>query len=112
MTIRSWDVPLGAPFNIAETALFLSIMARLSGYTPATITVQGANIHIYEDQVDAFKTQLERDPLPLANLILSDNIKPIQNLNDIKGVFERIQLEDIWLDNYKSHEVIKMPMSA
>ena len=43
----SWDEFLGAPFNIASTALFLNIMARLAGYNAGKIVIQATNAHLY-----------------------------------------------------------------
>lgn len=100
MTIRSWDAWLGAPSNIASTALFLAIMARLSGYKPGTITIQATNAHLYENSIEATEVILEREPRQLPKLFLSDNIKPITNWSDINGVFSRIQPEDIELVDY------------
>jgi len=112
MTIRSWDEFLGAPFNIASTALFLAIMARLAGYEPGTVTIQATNAHVYDNHIDQINEQLCREPLPLAKLIISDKVKQITNLSDIPGVFTYIQPEDIWLEDYISHAAIKAPMAV
>lgn len=112
MTIRSWDEFLGAPFNIASTSLFLAIMARLSGYEPGSVTIQATNAHIYDNHFNQVKEQLTRTHFDAPKLILSDNIKPIINVSDIKGVFERIEPEDITLENYESHASIKAEMAA
>lgn len=112
MTIRSWDLFLGAPFNIASTSLFLAIMARLSGLEPGTVTIQATNAHIYEDHFDQVREQLTRDHFEPPALILSDRIKRVNGLEEIPGVFSRIEPEDIWLDGYQSHAAIKAPMAA
>ena len=113
MTIRSWDLFLGAPFNIASTALFLEIMARLAGYTPATVTIQATNAHIYyEDHYDQVNEQLSRDHFPAPKLVLSENIRPIADLSEIAGVFTRVEPADISLEGYQSHAAIKAPMTA
>ena len=100
MGIRSWDLYLGAPSNIAATALFASIMARLAGYKPGTITIQATNAHLYEDSFEATELLLKREVRDLPTLYLSDNIKQITNLEDIKGAFERIEPSDIDLIGY------------
>ncbi len=112
MTIRSWDLFLGAPFNIASTSIFLAIMARLVGMTPGTVTIQATNAHIYADHFDQVREQLSRDHLPPPALRLSDCIKPVCNLEDIPGIFARIEPEDIALEGYQSHAAIKAPMAA
>lgn len=111
MTIRSWDVFLGGPFNIAETALFLSIMARLAGMAPGVVTIQAANAHLYETHFDAVRQQLGNEPLPLPSLVLSSDIATVTP-DAVKGVFERIAPDAIRLEGYRSHEAIPAPMAA
>ena len=110
MTIRSWDTFLG--FNIPMTALFLFIMSRLSGYKPGKMVVQCANAHVYDDHLDAVKELLTRDHFEDPTLVLSDNIKPIENIKDVVGAFAKIRSEDIWLENYNSHDPIKVKMAV
>ena len=111
MTIRSWDLFLGAPFNIAETALFLAIMAKLSGYTPGIVTIQATNAHIYDNHFSQVTEQLSRNHYPLPKLVLSDRIKEV-TVDQIAGVFTRIEPSDISLDGYQSHPAIKAAMAA
>jgi thymidylate synthase len=112
MTIRSWDLFLGAPFNIASTALFLHIMARLSGYRPGTVTMQVVNAHIYGDHVDAVRLQLTRDHYPQPALWLSDSIAKVTHVDQIPGVFARIQPDDIRFVDYQHHPKIYAAMAA
>jgi thymidylate synthase len=112
MTIRSWDEFLGAPFNIASTALFLEIMSRLAGFKAGTVTIQATNAHLYDFHFDQVKEQLSRDHFANPTIVLSDNIKQITSLDDVKGAFERIEPNDIWLDGYESHEAISAPMAT
>lgn len=111
MTIRSWDLFLGAPFNIASTSLFLSIMARLAGYEPGTVTIQATNAHIYEDHFDQVREQLGRGHFQAPRLVLSDRIAPV-GVDQVTGAFERIEPDDLWLEGYESHAAIKAPMAA
>jgi len=111
MTIRSWDLFLGAPFNIASTALFLSIMSRLSGYKPGKVIIQATNAHIYSNHFEALELQLKNTPFELPTLHLSNEIKRVA-IKDIPGVFTRITPEDISLVNYQSHQAIKAKMAV
>lgn len=112
MTIRSWDLFLGAPFNCFTSALFLALMARLSGYTAATLTMQAANAHVYSNHVEQVREQLTRDHLPPPSLWISDNVKPITDVAHVAGAFNRIEPSDIRLENYHHHEAIRAPMAA
>lgn len=112
MTIRSWDLFLGAPFNIASTSLFLAIMARLAGYTPGTVTIQATNAHLYEDHFAQVKEILTREHFEAPQLVLADSIKCIENPDEIAGAFTRIEPDAITLVGYQSHAAIKAPMAA
>ena len=106
------DVFLGTPANIASTAIFLAVVGRLTGYTPDKVIIQGANAHLYENSFEVAKELITREHYPAPKLVLSDNIKEIKNLEDIKGCFSRIEPEDITLENYSSHSVLTVPMIA
>lgn len=107
----SWDLFLGAPFNIASTSLFLAIMARFANMEVGTVTIQAANAHIYANHFEQVQEQLTRDHYKPPKLVLSDNIKPL-TLDTIQGAFARIQPEDITLEDYQSHGTIKAVMAA
>lgn len=111
MTIRSWDTFLGGPFNIASTALFLAIMARLSGYEPGTATIQATNAHIYENHFDQVREQLGRTHFDAPQLLLGDRIRKV-GVDEIAGAFARINPDDVQLVGYESHAAIKAPMAA
>ena len=55
---------------------------------------------------------LAREHLDAPKLILSDNIKRIERLEDVAGAFTRIEPTDITLEGYESHAAIKAPMAA
>lgn len=108
--MRSLDSFLS--FNVTTLALFTHVMARLAGLQVGTATLFVANAHLYENHVAQAKEQLSRTQFELPTLWLSDDIKKIASLDEIKGVFERIEAKDIKLINYQSHPAIKAPMAA
>lgn len=110
--IRSNDTLLGSPFNYSSAAIFLSIMARLIGRIGAKLIFFVTDQHLYSDHFEQAKEQLSRDHFPAPKLILSDRIQPITDLSQIRGVFERIEPEDITLEGYRSHAAINAPMAA
>lgn len=113
MGMRSVDVFLGLPFNLASTAMLLHIMARLCGREAATMSVFLGDTHIYENHLDAVNEQLAREPLKsTAKLVLSEDIKPIVDLSEISGAFARIEPDHITLENYESMGAIKAPMAV
>jgi len=110
--LRSADLFLGTPFNTAEAAVFLSLMARFADYQPATLTLQAANAHLYEDHVAAAREQLTRSHLPAPRLLISDRVQPIADLDQVSGAFARVEPEDFSLVDYQSHGAIPAPMAA
>lgn len=107
--MRSWDVALA--YNIQLATLFLHIVCRLTGLKPRYMTLNCSNAHLYESGMDGVDIMLSRDDYPAPTLVLSDNIKKV-DLSNYKGAFERIEPEDIALDNYVSHDAIKSKMVA
>jgi thymidylate synthase len=60
------------------------------------------NCHLYENAIDAAKLQITREPFPFPTVL----IKTVrENINDY-------QIEDFILENYQSHEAIKVAMVA
>ncbi len=57
---RSCDVPLGLPFNVTQYATLLSLVAHCTGLIPGTLDWSIKDAHIYVNQVDGIKEQLNR----------------------------------------------------
>lgn len=108
---RSCDMFLGVPFNIASASLFLTIMANLSGFTPATFTHFLADAHIYVNHTEQVKEQLAREPYTLPQL---EYTGPIVGNGERFGpdIFERLLPENFQLKNYQCHSIIKAPMAV
>lgn len=68
--MRSSDLPIGLPFNIAGYAYFLSIVAHQLGYIAGELVIDSTDAHIYKDQLEFVPTQLAREPKRLPKLSL------------------------------------------
>lgn len=101
--MRSNDVPLGLPYNIAFYALFTHLMAHCLNMIPSQLVYSGADVHIYENQQEGITEQLTRTPGKLPKLVLKPGCPT--NLFDIK--FDHIDIVDY---NPQSH--IKMPVAV
>jgi thymidylate synthase len=94
---RSWDVFLGAPFNIAQYALLLHMVAHLVDAEPRELIIAAGNAHLYKNHIDAAKEQLKRKPYPFPALKITGKVK---NIDDFKE-------ENFVLENYQYHPRIK-----
>ena len=112
MSMRSTDVYLGAPTNIVTTSILLAIVARLTGYTPGTVTIQMANAHLYENSFDAARQLIERPEYESPKLAMSDWIQPLSSVDQIPGVFTKIEPSDVWLEDYEHGGVLSVPMMS
>lgn len=100
MTMRSADLYLGIPANIINTAVFLHTVCRLTGYTPGTMTIQITNAHLYDNSYKNAEILLTREHQDQPALELSENIKQLKSVDEIKGCFSRIKTEDYIIHGY------------
>ena len=94
---RSADLLVGVPFNIAEYALLLLMVAQVVGLKPVEFVHHLSDVHIYFDQVEYAKMQLKREPKPLPEVKLNPEVTDIFSF----------QLGDFVLENYDPHPPIK-----
>jgi len=71
--MRSLDLFLGAPFDIASYALLTHIVAQQTDLIPGNVTMFIGNCHIYENHIPQVKEQLSRLPTVLPDLDLDDS---------------------------------------
>jgi thymidylate synthase len=94
---RSWDVFLGAPFNIAQYALLLHMVAHITGLEARELIISAGNAHLYKNHIEPAKEQLQRKPYPFPTLKIVGDVK---NIDDFKE-------ENFVLEGYESHPRIK-----
>lgn len=56
---RSCDVPLGLPFNVTQYATLLTLLAKSTGLEPGTLDWSIKDAHIYVNQVNGIKEQID-----------------------------------------------------
>ncbi len=94
---RSWDVFLGAPFNIAQYAMLLHMVAHITGLEARELIISAGSAHLYKNHVDVAREQITRTPYPLPRLKIIGDVK---NIDDFRE-------EHFVLENYQSHPRIK-----
>lgn len=100
---RSGDLGLGVPFNTSQYAALVYLFAQVTGLRPGLFTHVINNAHVYENHVDALKKQISKLPeaYPAPRLVINPEITD----------FYSFTADDINLEDYKSHETIKMDVA-
>ena len=103
---RSADLFLGLPFNIASTALLVTLIGTLTGYKPGKIKICIGDAHIYKTHVDNVFTQIKRIPLPLSQIHIDHFV------SDPNTQIKEWKAEHIHLVGYQSHGRLSSAMIA
>jgi len=102
---RSTDSYLGSPANAIGASLILSIISKACGYEPGVVSYHLCNVHAYRNEVDNIQTQLDREPLPLAELDIK--AEPEGNsVDDAMRFIETLEPSDVELKGYQHHPAL------
>jgi thymidylate synthase len=111
--IRSNDLGLGTPFNLTEGAALLSLIGRLTGYTPRWFTYFIGDAHVYENHLDMLNEQLKREPFPMPKLVISDRVPEFAKTGVYQPEWlELIEPSDFSLEGYEHHAPMTAPMAV
>ncbi|MGL5923723.1 thymidylate synthase [Chroococcidiopsis sp.] len=97
--IRSNDLFLGNPFNVAQYALLAHMYAFLTGFPVGELLINIDDAHLYSDHIDQAIEQIGREILPMPQLMIHDRGQA--RMQDF--VFEDFE----WLIPYRSHGSLK-----
>ncbi len=107
--IRSNDIFLGNPYNIASFALMsyllchhLNYITKSNKYKPDMLYITLGDYHLYKDHYEAAQEQINRTPYPFPQL----------NIKNYHDNIEDYEYEDIEMINYMYHPAIKTQMIA
>lgn len=98
---RSVDTALGLPFNIASYAILLHLIAKATGLGEGKLIGFLADTHLYVNQLEGAKLQLEREPKPLPRIV-TDHFTTIDEWTG----------EHTRLEGYESHDKIEFPLAV
>lgn len=110
MYMRSTDLFLGLPFNIASTALLTLIIAKVSGMKVKEIAISMCDCHLYEEHIDAVDIQLNRNPFNFPNIEITKEIDINISIEEKIKWIESLTFNDFNLINYNYHPNIKAVM--
>lgn len=99
--MRSVDLFLGLPFDIASYALLTHLLAKDASLFPGKLTMFLADAHIYANHMDQVATVLSRAPLPLARLLIAKQATTLE-----------LEPSQVWLENYNCHSPVKAEMAV
>ena len=102
MVQRSCDFFLGIPFNIASYSMLTHLIANHCGLEAYEFVHFMGNCHLYENSIDAAQLQITREPFPF----------PTISIKQVRENIDDYTVDDFILDNYQSHEAIKVSMVA
>ena len=104
MTLRSSDLFLGLPFNIASTALLTQILATVLNIEISEICLSICDAHIYQEHVEQIDKQVLLVPYDLPKLIIKKFPPQVDSSIDEKiNWIESLKYEDFELKDYLSH---------
>ena len=119
---RSCDMFLGVPFNMAEYALLLHLVARFVELEPGEFVHVLADAHVYRDHFDAVNEQLAREPFPSPGVWVDPALRTLDGIVDrYREILARAKAGEkpgplldgvAKLVDYRHHPAIKADMAV
>ncbi|MBK6942004.1 MAG: thymidylate synthase [Planctomycetes bacterium] len=100
--MRSADVFLGVPFNIASYALLTMMLAQIARLKLGDFVLTLGDAHLYANHLEQVRLQLTREPFA----------KPIMRLNSAVTDLFAFRFEDFTLADYRCHPAIKAQVAV
>jgi dihydrofolate reductase/thymidylate synthase len=101
--MRSNDLFLGNPVNIASYSILTYILAQKCGMKPKELVYTCGDTHIYTNHIDQMKEQLTRTTRPFPKLLLSEEVT--------NKDWKDLTIDDFELIGYMPHATIKGEMA-
>jgi len=102
VTMRSVDVFLGLPFNIASYALLTMMMAQVTDLAPGELVFSLGDTHVYRNHFEQARLQLGREPRALPRMIINPAVKSLFDFEP----------DDFRLEGYDPHPRIVAPIAV
>ncbi len=102
VNMRSSDIFLGLPFNVAQYSILLRMLAEVTDLQPGELIWSGGDVHVYENHIAQCQEQLSRAPYVSPTLSFG---RKITDIDDFK-------FEDFIITGYESHPTIKADVAV
>lgn len=99
--LRSLDLFLGMPFDVASYALLLHLLARETGRAARHLVLTAGDAHVYNNHAAQAAEVLSREPMPLPRLAFAAGT----------GLFGFLPA-DARLEGYVSHPPVSAPLNV
>ena len=100
--MRSADLFLGLPFNIASYSLLTLMIAQVCRLEPGEFVLTLGDAHLYLNHLEQVDTQLSREPYPLPTMRLDPGVEALFDF----------RYEHFTLENYRHHPAIRAPIAV
>ena len=107
LDMRSADLFLGVPYNIASYALLLSLIGHVTGRPVRRLTISFTDLHLYETALEQAQMQITRTPRELPRLRINDRLAG----RGLAGLLD-CEWKDIELSNYLPHNKLEAPVAV
>lgn len=105
VTMRSTDVPVGLPFNIASYAVLLSLFGLWLSRPLGELAITMVDCHIYGNQLDGVAEQMTREPGFLPELWITGDVS-LERFTK-----KQVGLDQFFLLGYNPAPFIKFPVA-
>lgn len=103
--LRSNDIFLGAPYNVASYAALAHIIAKITGLQVGELSYHGADVHLYSNHKEQALEQLSRSSNQAMPELVLPNITCIDDL-------QHLTCKDFKIENYFPQSSIKAPQAS
>ncbi len=100
--MRSCDVFLGLPFNIASYACLTYMICHLTNLQPHTLSFCLGDTHIYKNHIQQCEEMIKRNLRDFPKMLIK---RKVENIDDFKA-------EDFEIVGYNPHPTIKAEMAV
>lgn len=110
LEMRSNDMFLGHPFNVASYATLTHMIALIVGMQAKELAITSVDCHVYENHVNQVNIQTRRHPRGFPRIKFSDRVLELQKKSEL--TIDDFQMSDIEPVDYYSCESIRAEMAV